>query len=171
MSDYGPLFAGLDPGLSGGIGLLDADGGFQAAYPWGDTERDTFELIAEVAPKIELACLEIASSRPGQGISSNFKFATSWGLLRGFLIALKIPFQDISPQKWTKNLGLRAGKTTSYSQRKRLHKQWAQQWFPRLQITHHTADAILIAEYARRTMAPPPLIAMADDPKFRELVK
>jgi hypothetical protein len=166
MSDYGPLFCGIDPGMSGGIGLLDSDGQFQAAYPWADTERDTLELISEYAPKIQMACLEVASSRPGQGISSNFKFAASWGLLRGFVIALRIPFQDVTPVKWTQALGLRGGKGTSYTQRKRLHKSWAQQWFPRLKLNHQTADAILIAEYCRRMATTPPLIA-----QMEELVK
>jgi len=166
MTDYGPLFAGVDPGMSGGIALLDSESQFQAAYPWPETERDTYELLAEYAPKIELACLEIASSRPGQGISSNFKFGVSWGILRGFLVGLKIPFEDVSPVKWTKALGLRAKKGFTYTQRKRMHRAWAQQWFPRLHITHHTADALLIAEYCRRHNVRPPLL-----PAVEELVK
>jgi hypothetical protein len=151
MSDYGPLYAGLDPGASGGLGLLSADGQFQATYPWPDTEREIYDLLAEHAPFLRLACLEAASSRPGQGVATTFAFGRAYGLLRGFLVALEIPFSDVAPSQWTKGLGVHIKRgTTTYSQRKTYHRQRAQQWFPRLKVTNATADALLIAEYCRR---------------------
>ena len=160
MSDYGPLFAGLDPGATGGLGLLSADGDFEAAYPFPDTERDIYELLAEYAPYISRAWLESVHAFPEHGRASTFRFGVSYGLLRGMLIAMKIPFEDVSPQKWTKALGLVGGKPGR--RKKNLHKYWAQQWFPRLHISNATADAILIADYGRRQAQPPPLIAVAD---------
>jgi len=166
MSDFGPLFAGLDPGASGGLGLLSADGQFQAAYPWPDTEREIYDLLAEHAMFLRLACLEAASSRPGQGVATTFAFGRAYGLLRGFLIALAIPFEDVTPSQWTKGVGVHLKRgTTTYSERKTYHRQRAQQWFPRLRLTNATADAILIAEYGRRHH-----VGIAD-PHVEELVK
>jgi len=166
MSDYGPLFAGLDPGASGGLGLLSADGQFEAAYPWPGTEREVYDLLAEYAPFLRHACLEVASSRPGQGVATTFAFGRAYGLLRGFLIALAIPFEDVAPSRWTKGLGVHVKRgTATYSERKTLHRQRAQQWFPRLKLTNATADAILIAEFCRRQQ-----VAIAD-PYVEELVK
>src|SRR5215831_6927994 len=106
MSDYGPLFAGLDPGASGGLGLLSADGQFEAAYPWPGTEREVYDLLAEYAPFLRHACLEVASSRPGQGVATTFAFGRAYGLLRGFLIALAIPFEEAGPSRWTRGFGV-----------------------------------------------------------------
>lgn len=148
MNDVGPLYAGLDPGVQGGMALLDAEAQFAVAYPWPDTERDLADLLAQYAPHIRMAWLERVHAFPKQGVVSTFTFGRSYGLLRGLLIGLKIPFEDIAPTKWTRVLGLK-GKGRRQT-RKALHKSWAQQWFPALEITMRTCDAILIAEYGRR---------------------
>ncbi len=60
------------------------------------------------------------------------------------LIASRIPFEEVTPQKWQKTLScLSRGD-------KNITKAKAQQLFPGLRVTHATADALLIAEYARR---------------------
>jgi crossover junction endodeoxyribonuclease RuvC len=82
---------------------------------------------------------------PKQGVSSTFKFGVNYGFLRGMLTAHKIPFEEVTPQKWQKAMGcLSKGN-------KNVTKAKAQQLFPNLKITHKVADALLIAEYCRRT--------------------
>jgi len=54
------------------------------------------------------------------------------------------PIIDVSPVKWQSALScLTKGK-------KNVTKARAQQWFPKIKVTHGIADALLIAEYGRR---------------------
>ena len=149
MTSAGRLICGIDPGQSGGIAFIDtAPSHSYMAYPMPDTERDVFELLDEHAASIEVAIIEAVHSMPKQGVASSFKFGMSYGFLRGILIALRIPFKEISPQKWTKTLGLVGGAPGTGKKNK--HKAAAQQWFPHVKLTHATADALLIAEAGRR---------------------
>jgi len=139
-------FMGIDPGVSGGIALITSSKSKAVAMP--KTEADIFEaissLIAETALPVFCA-LEKVHAMPKQGVSSTFTFGKNYGFLRASLIALKIPFDDVPPQRWQKALScLSKGN-------KNVTKQKAQQLFPQLKITHAIADALLLAEYAKRS--------------------
>jgi hypothetical protein len=77
------------------------------------------------------------------GVTSAFTFGQSYGFLRGILAASKIPFIEVSPQKWQREMGCMT------KGNKNVTKQAAQQRWPKLKITHANADSLLIAEYAR----------------------
>lgn len=115
-----------------------------------DTERDVWGRIVDGGVRSErtvFAVIERVHSMPKQGVASSFKFGRSYGFLRGCLIASGIPFEEVTPQVWQKALGcLSRGD-------KNVTKARAQQLFPSLKITHATADALLLAEYARRLHA------------------
>ena len=92
-------YIGLDPGQTGGIAILDDDG--------------TVAFICEMPPLNELTKLfkhenpkhvfvEQVSVRPGQGISSGFKFGCHFGSILGALTALGIPHTLLRPQTWQK---------------------------------------------------------------------
>lgn len=156
MPELPIVVLGIDPGGSGGLALLpaeprdapDFEHNFIAAYPMPESPRDLHDLLAEHRHKIIMATMEDVHAMPTNGSISGFKLGRNAGWIEGFLIALKIPYEKISPQKWTKHLSLVGGKPGT--EKKNLHKVRAQQWFPNLKITHATADALLIAEYARR---------------------
>ncbi len=139
-------YIGIDPGASGGIALLDADGEILAAEKYGDTQHDTGEQFRRIIGATErpFALIERVHSMPKQGVASSFKFGESYGFLKGLLVGLAIPYDDVTPQKWQKLMGCltRGDKNVS--------KAKAQQLFPGLKITHATADALLIAETCRR---------------------
>lgn len=133
---------GIDPGQSGGIAISTGDNMY--AYKMPETEKDIVELLLTYPTKAIF--LESVHSMPKQGVASTFKFGKAYGFLRGVITALEIPLYDVTPQKWQKSLGcLSKGN-------KNVTKQKAQQLFPKLKITHATADACLIAEYGRRTL-------------------
>ena len=153
MPELPILVLGIDPGQSGGLAFLSVrDNSFSVAYPMPETMRDTADVIADYRDKIVIAILEHVHSMPKQGVSSTFKFGKSAGFLEGLLVGMKIPYDLVSPQKWTKRLSLVGGEPGT--EKKNLHKARAQQWFPGLKITHATADAILLAEYGRRENVP-----------------
>lgn len=137
------IIIGIDPGKNGGIAVY-TEGVMQA---WGmpKTEADIAELLGDFARSGSFVLLEKVHSMPKQGVKSTFTFGQGYGFLRGCLVARRIPFDDVAPSTWQRSLGcLTKGD-------KNVTKQKAQQLYPDLDITHKTADAILIAEYARRT--------------------
>ena len=139
------IIVGIDPGQSGGIAIINGDNIYAHKMP--ETERDIYDLFGDYSFYADVVVfLESVHSMPGQGVSSSFKFGRGYGFLRGIITALMFPLHDVSPQKWQKALGCLSGGN------KNITKQKAQQLFPQLKITHSIADAILIAEYGRRTL-------------------
>jgi len=141
------MFLGVDPGASGGIARL---GNGLEPYAWKmpDTERDIAELFRPLSEWKSIFCIiESVHSMPKQGVTSSFSFGRNYGFLRGMLIAYRIPFEEVTPLKWQKFLGCQSHGD------KNITKAKAQQLFPGIKVTHATADALLIAEYCRRTYA------------------
>lgn len=164
-------FLGIDPGLNGGIAFVSAR--HARVFPMPKTERDIYDLIASC--QVHYALIEQAQARPGQ--SKTHIFFQNYGFIRGVLVALGIPYENVSAFAWQRGIGVpptrratkkkTSGKKKTQSKkalrqaaqaaarRKREHKnklkQKAQGLFPALKITLATADALLIAEFARRS--------------------
>lgn len=136
---------GIDPGVGGGIACIDGTGGVGTFKMKGTTEADVWEWFGSRGYYSEgFAVLEKVSSTPQMGVVSAFTFGRSYGFLRGLLIAMKIPFEEVSPQKWQKELNCRTGGD------KNISKARAQQLFPNVKVTHAIGDALCLAEYGRR---------------------
>jgi len=136
-------FLGIDPGVSGGMALI-AESGVETFKLKNATESDIAREIENWHVHIEFGVIEKVSSSPQMGVRSAFTFGMSYGFLRGVITGL-FPFEEVSPQKWQKAMGCMTKGDKNVSKAK------AQQLFPQLKITHAIADALLIAEYARRT--------------------
>lgn len=144
------LYIGVDPGASGAIAVLYDEHDAPATHKNDCTERDLWVFINRCKVLKELdgkwfAYIERVHSMPKQGVASSFKFGQSYGFLRGLLIACGIPFEEVSPVKWQTAMGCRSGGN------KNVTKARAQQLFPNVKVTHANADALLLAEYCRRT--------------------
>lgn len=146
------LIAALDPGASGGLAVID-DRGRAQAWPFPATERDIHDLVAEFAPRISVCYLEAVHSFPRQGATSTFAFGRNYGFLRGLLIALKVPFVEVSPQRWKKAMGLQMSSKDAKVDKKNLSKRLAQQLYPDIKITHAISEALLLATYGRGLQA------------------
>lgn len=97
--------------------------------------------------------LEKVGPTPQMGVSSAFTFGRSYGFLRGLLVGLTIPFEEVSPQRWQSEFGLRMkGKKLAHGDTEKHNaiKGKAQQFFPHLKVTHAKAAALLICEYGAR---------------------
>lgn len=142
------LYCGVDPGASGGIAILDRDGGIVGVWPMPETEHETVEIFAEFAPRLAVVALEKVGAMPGQGIASTAKFMRHYGFLRGVLATMLLRREDVRPQVWQQALGCLSGG------KKAVTRQRAQQMFPKchVRITDKLADALLIAEWARRAL-------------------
>jgi crossover junction endodeoxyribonuclease RuvC len=157
------IYIGIDPGQAGGIvGIQLAEsysGIVENIYfdPMPDTERNVWELLDGYRGSI--AIIEKVHSMPKQGVASSFSFGMGYGGLRMALIAAGIPFEEITPQKWQKALGVvPAKKTESKSDFKNRLLAMAQQLYPQLPIWKEPrskgkqlaiCDALLIARYCQ----------------------
>jgi hypothetical protein len=137
------LICGIDPGVTGGISILDRSGAVVGSWKMPETEVDIAELLSEYAPRLSFAVIERVQPMP-TGTIAMFKLGRSYGFLRGLLAILQIPRDEVRAQEWQKAMGcMSRGK-------KAVTRQKAQQLWPKVKITNATADSLLLAEFARR---------------------
>ena len=141
-------YIGIDPGKKGGFAIITSD----AVYcrSWDDAEFIHAMKSIEGEPCI--ACLEHVGAMPNQGVTSMFNFGCSFGFIQGVLSAYHIPFELVRPQKWKKEFSI-SGKNESIDV--------CQRFFPEVGLlptergkvpSDGMAEALLMAEYARRKM-------------------
>jgi hypothetical protein len=137
---------GIDPGWSGGIAHLEKTE-YEALAFTNMTEYDIWKAITEYCAGDCVCYMEKVHSMPAQGVASSFKFGHNYGFVRACVMSSMTTMIDVSPMKWQSALGcLTKGN-------KNITKARAQQWFPKIKVTHGIADALLIAEYGRREEA------------------
>lgn len=142
------IYIGIDPGINGGIATINNN--FVQAYKMPQTIRDLWELIHEIKSTAELenysitAALESVWSSPQMGVKSAFTFGNGFGHLEMALTALGVPYERVRPAMWQKAMGCMTKGDKNVSKRR------AQELFPAIKVTHAIADALLIAEFARR---------------------
>ncbi len=164
------LFLGIDPGMSGGFAVVNELGEFVDSFPTPIVGKNLnipsilLWLHAYHDPqysdyKIASAVLEQVGARPGQGVSSMFKFGRVYGIVEGLIAALEIPYTLVTPQAWTKvmHIGVESRASLDPKERSnvavsRLFPKANLHLTPRSKKPHDgVVDAILMAEYARRT--------------------
>ncbi len=147
-------FIGIDPGKSGGMIALVGDAILYETMP--DTDRGVanwLSLVSTVGRSI--AAIEKVSGFVGkkQPGSAMFNFGVGYGGLKMALACLEIPFEEVTPQRWQKDMQCRTGGDKLVSLRR------AQQLYPKLPLWKEPrskgkqlaiADALLLATYCKR---------------------
>jgi crossover junction endodeoxyribonuclease RuvC len=157
---------GIDPGASGAVAIIKSDG---SVIFW-DTpvvqiksgKKTRTEMNAALAAMIlsdlrdekdsVFVTIEKVGAMPGQGVTSMFSFGKNFGTWLGILAALKLPYQQVSPISWKKREMAYMGKDKDASRVK------AMQLFPNAQRDlylkkhHGRADALLLADYGRKSI-------------------
>ena len=149
------LFIGIDPGKNGGIATINAEDNFAVTGTYSDKSLiDTCEYIHNCYdPQEVMCCLEKVGAMPGQGVVSMFSFGQSVGYIKGVLESFRIPYQEITPQKWKREFGLSSDKAVSAEVCRKLFPDISLLATPRCKKTHDgMAEALLMAEYARRKL-------------------
>ena len=92
----------------------------------------------------------------GQGASSAFKYGRTWGEIHAVLVCLGLPYTVVHPARWTKliHTGIEAADSKARS------RIALQRLFPQINLApprghkphEGMMDALLIAEYGRRTL-------------------
>ena len=167
------IYIGIDPGLSGAVGIIDESYPGKLSSPGPDPQINVFDtptvlvkaettkrkyMVGAMALLLKpyagrqdvVVVLENVHSMPSQGVASSFSFGEGKGMWEGILGAFDIPFDLVSPQRWKKAIMADQGKEKSAARFK------AAQLFPSLtsQLSRvkddGRAEAILMAEYGRR---------------------
>ncbi len=144
-------YIGIDPGKHGGIAVLDESGAVVDIVKMPETPQDLLGFLSQYKEN-SVCTLERVGGMPGNGGSAMFNFGKGYGHLQMALIALEIPTEDVTPNKWEKMYQLGSSGKFGKTEWKNKLKAKAQQLFPSLgkKITLATCDALLIAEYGRR---------------------
>jgi hypothetical protein len=143
---------GVDPGLTGAVAFIRPDAAhpanrlavFDAPLVGGEFDGVAFaKLLVERLP--DSIAIEHAFSRPGQGVSSTFKFGRTFGQALGVIQALGVPYELVSPAVWKKHFKI------TPSSPKDASRLVCRRFYPSADIPlkkhHGRADAILIAHY------------------------
>jgi len=148
---------GIDPGVTGALALIDGDD--VRVY---DMPRDTdgiagvtvYRLISKWDPAE--VYIERTHAMPMNGSKATYSLGDTNGSLRTAVHILRIPLIWVPSLKWQNEFSLRKPGLTD-AERKNRSRWRAQELFPTLadqlmRIKHHNrAEALLIAEYGRRT--------------------
>lgn len=160
---------GMDPGMSGAIAVLSADGDLLEVV-----DMPTFAIVKRVAGKDRtknhinvhelggllrkypgaFAIIEQVGAMPKDGAMQSFQFGFGTGALHGACGALAFEMDTVSPQRWKKHFGLINGT-------KGASRQIATRRFPshadlfKRVKDDGRAEAVLIALYHHETRSAP----------------
>ena len=147
-------YIGIDPGKGGALAILNEDGS-SIIYPF--SEEGYKEVLADYSTENfqcrAKCCLEHVGAAPKQGVVSMFHFGENFGFIQGLLTAYEIPYELVRPQKWKREFSITSDKNQAIDVCKRL--------FPNANLKRtnrckkdddNMAEALLMAEYARRKM-------------------
>jgi hypothetical protein len=93
-------FAGIDPGASGAMAIVRED---EAEISFVDYDKDLRSLAWNALQlPIAMAVLEKVHAMPKQGVTSMFNFGKNLGHWEMLLASNRIPYMEITPQRWRK---------------------------------------------------------------------
>lgn len=148
------IVIGIDPGLSGGIALIEHTKESTKYESWymptlylSKTKKQincvAFSCVLDKYNP-DMVIIEQVHAMPKQGVSSTFNFGMGYGMLQGVVLGMEYPMELITPQEWKKHFKLWAkGKDASRAK--------AQLLFPMEDLGKKKddgrAEALLIAKY------------------------
>lgn len=149
------LYIGIDPGITGAIGLLFGDRlpevvDVPTYQDFNDKPqydfRAMYKLLAHYSKEYDMClALEQQQAMPKQGVSSTFKTGRGYGAWQALCDIVTPNVMIVSPRKWKKALGLTSDKEVSRFK--------AIELFPSLagmlcrKKDHNRAEALLLAYY------------------------
>ena len=153
---------GIDPGLSGGIAILE-DNKIKKLFdmpvmPDGKKNKRQLNsalLVKLIKNNIEILentimVVEQVNAMPGQGVTSMFNFGQTFGAIKGICAALGLPIFLVRPAKWKKHFELiNSSKDASRTKAIEMYPSISEQLSKKKDV--NKSDAILIARYYSET--------------------
>ena len=150
---------GIDPGLSGGIAILDDlkifdmfDMPIMSEGKKNKNQLNSAQLVNIIKKHIVLGktfvIVEQVSAMPGQGVTSMFNFGQTFGSIKGICAALNLPIFYVRPAKWKKHFELiNSSKDASRTKVIEMYPAISSRLSRKKDV--NKADAILRARYFR----------------------
>lgn len=157
------LILGIDPGATGAAALIDR--ATMAPRFVEDLDADPAVIVERLDSMLAgagshpvRAILERAQAMPKQGVVGLANYMTGYGVIVGWLCCRRIPYDTVRPDQWKRALGISRKKDEpkegAYQRRKHEAMALARRLFPTCELglkSHHNrAEALLLAEWARR---------------------
>ena len=154
------VYIGIDPGAKGFVCVWWVAGREYEHCPIADTDS-LKKLLRDAAQCYAVAAIESVHSMPRQGVATTFTFGKNYGIVLGMLMAYGIPYVEVAPRVWQKEMWspgdkvMRDGKVdtklTSYSAARRLHPGMVFKRTERCKtFDDNKVDATLLCDYAIR---------------------
>ena len=151
---------GIDPGLSGGISILDDlkiydifDMPIMSEGKKNKNQLNSAQLVNILNKHVlkkenTFVIVEQVSAMPGQGVTSMFNFGQTFGSIKGICAALGLPIFYVRPAKWKKHFELiNSSKDASRTKVIEMYPSISSKLTKKKDV--NKADAILIARYFR----------------------
>ena len=155
---------GIDPGLSGGIAILDDlkifdiyDMPIMSEGKKNKNQLNSAQLVNIIKKNIisngdTFLIVEQVSAMPGQGVTSMFNFGQTFGSIKGICAALNLPIFFVRPAKWKKHFDLiNSSKDASRTKVIEMYPSISPRLSKKKDV--NKADAILIDRYFRDCLA------------------
>ena len=149
---------GIDPGLSGGIAILDNSKVIELfdmpVMPDGKKNKRQLnsallvKLIKDNIKNLEdtVMVVEQVNAMPGQGVTSMFNFGQTFGAIKGICAALGLPIFFVRPAKWKKHFELiNSSKDSSRTKAIEMYPSISEKLSKKKDV--NKSDAILIGRY------------------------
>ena len=153
---------GIDPGLSGGIAILQEkrvlglfDMPVMSEGKKNKRQLNSAQLVNILKENIETkdeitVVVEQVNAMPGQGVTSMFNFGQTFGAIKGVCAALKLPIFFVRPSKWKKHFELiNSSKDSSRTKVIEMYPDLSNQLTKKKDV--NKSDAILIARFYTET--------------------
>ena len=149
---------GIDPGLSGGIAVLENnqvlsifDMPVMSEGKKNKRQLNSAHLVSlikeNIKPSEDVAVVvEQVNAMPGQGVTSMFNFGQTFGAIKGICAALRLPIFFVRPSKWKKHFELiNSSKDSSRTKAIEMYPALSNQLAKKKDV--NKSDAILIARF------------------------
>ena len=153
---------GIDPGLSGGIAVLENnkvknifDMPVMAEGKKNKRQLNSAQLVKLLRDNYSdqeevLVVVEQVNAMPGQGVTSMFNFGQTFGAIKGICAALGLPIYFVRPAKWKKHFELiNSSKDASRTKTIEMYPSLSNDLAKKKDV--NKSDAILIAKYHHET--------------------
>ena len=153
---------GIDPGLSGGIAVLENnkilnmfDMPVMAEGKKNKRQLNSAQLVSLIKDNIKVneeivVVVEQVNAMPGQGVTSMFNFGQTFGAIKGVCAALELPIFFVRPSKWKKHFELiNSSKDSSRTKAIEMYPSLSSQLAKKKDV--NKSDAILIARFYSET--------------------
>ena len=153
---------GIDPGLSGGIAVLENNKVLNIfdmpVMPEGKKNKrqlNSAQLVTLIKENTDSnedtsVVVEQVNAMPGQGVTSMFNFGQTFGAIKGVCAALGLPIFFVRPSKWKKHFELiNSSKDSSRTKVIEMYPSLSSQLSKKKDV--NKSDAILIARFYSET--------------------